>query len=464
MRDEVHSDPSRMEHGPTRDRPDGEEIDSAQEPMDGLVRGERAAPSVSRALPLRSRASSVLAGGLTMVLGLAALTWYYTNALTRPDRAREAAQAASARRAQGDIPLPPLGRIDPPLPVPGAGSGAAARAIAAPAAAAEQSGHSSGASVPISGTAPTAAIVPVTGTNGMFATETTSNGGAAFAKVTSADGLTRASLRRTGHAVPVGPRTEPGTAPPDQRLTGPVFVRQSSEPSPNARPPGEVSDWSPSGGASQPSADEHGLASLLRPTSLAAVQAKILPTRRFLLPKGSFIDCTLETAIDSSVPGITTCIVATDTFSADGNVVLLERGTRLVGETRGQVQQGTARLFVLWTEARTPTGVVVPLDSPGTDELGRSGLAGTVDRHFWERFGSAILISAIDGAVQAATQRSTGSGGTVIYNPSGSQEVLTEVLKGTINIAPTVKKTQGDRIQVLVARDVDFRSVYELQH
>ena len=41
---------------------------------------------------------------------------------------------------------------------------------------------------------------------------------------------------------------------------------------------------------------------------------------------------------------------------------------------------------------------------PGTDELGRAGLTGEVNRHFWERFGAAILISVIDGAVQAAVQ------------------------------------------------------------
>ncbi len=204
------------------------------------------------------------------------------------------------------------------------------------------------------------------------------------------------------------------------------------------------------------------MTALLRPSVTTAVRAQVLPTQRLLLPKGAFIDCTLETAIDSTLPGMTTCVMATDTFGVDGQVVLLERGTKLVGETRGQVQQGSARVFVLWNEARTPTGVIVPLASPGADELGRSGLPGAVDRHFWERFGAAILISVIDGAFQVAASSGRGSG-TVIVNPSATQEVMTEVLKGTINIPPTVVKHQGDRIQVLVARDLDFRSVYELK-
>jgi type IV secretion system protein VirB10 len=119
-------------------------------------------------------------------------------------------------------------------------------------------------------------------------------------------------------------------------------------------------------------------------------------------------------------------------------------------------------LFVLWTEARTPTGVIVPLASPGADELGRSGLAGSVNRHFWQRFGAAMLVSVLDGAVQAAVQ-SRSAGGAVILNPTAAEGVTTEVLKGTINIAPTIVKRQGERIQVLVARDLDFRSVYALR-
>jgi type IV secretion system protein VirB10 len=265
----------------------------------------------------------------------------------------------------------------------------------------------------------------------------------------------------------------------ERQLGGPVLAAaptdRSSAPTPAME--GEGASFSagsavpsglpPSPGASPDSKESRvsggdTLASLLRPTATPAVSARVLPTQRFMLPKGAFIDCTLETAISSALPGMTTCVTATDTFGADGNIVLLERGSKLVGETRGEVTQGKPRLFVLWTEARTPTGVVVPLASPGTDELGRSGLSGTIDRHWWLRFGTAILITVIDGAVQGATE-SHGTGGTIVLNPSTSSDVATEALRGTLNIAPTIDKAQGDRIEILVARDVDFRSVYSLR-
>jgi type IV secretion system protein VirB10 len=249
----------------------------------------------------------------------------------------------------------------------------------------------------------------------------------------------------------------------ERRLSGAVFARES--PTGGTTPvtvAGTADAAAAAGTGSAARASDPSLASLLTPTLAAAAPAQRLPSERLLLPRGAFIDCTLETAIDSTLPGMTTCVTAEDTFSADGKVVLLDRGTKLVGETRGQVQQGQARVFVLWTQARTPTGVIVPLDSPGTDQLGRSGLAGQVDRHFLERFGAAILVSLIDGVVQARVQAASRPGATVVY-PSGATDVMTEVLKDTIAIAPTVRVANGERIQVLVARDVDFRSVYELR-
>lgn len=198
---------------------------------------------------------------------------------------------------------------------------------------------------------------------------------------------------------------------------------------------------------------------LLRANVMSATRARMLPEQRLLLAKGTFIDCTLETAIDSTLPGMTTCITATDTFSADGTVVLLPRGTLLIGQTRGRVRQGMARVFVIWTEARTPSGVVVALNSPSTDALGRSGLSGKVERHFWERFGAALLVSTLTGVVQSRVESASG---TVVVDPTAGEEVLAQTLRANEDIAPTITVPNGKRIEVLVARDIDFRPVYAL--
>jgi type IV secretion system protein VirB10 len=385
------------------------------EPTDSTVRGERDGATLRQPASVQSRVSNVLAIGLMSVLGLGMLTWYYANAMTRQSRARQSVQAASAKRVQGDMPLPSLGRIDPPVIV--------VRPPVPP--------DSPALPDPPAQSAPLAIAA-----------------------------LHEIPLEPAPSAAAYGaqPAKTPAQLALERQLSGTVFSLQSSL-TPVSVPMSSASPFLPGASAQDPGE----LSALIRPSVTTAVRAQVLPTQRLLLPKGAFLDCTLETAIDSTLPGMTTCVMATDTFGVDGQVVLLERGTKLVGETRGQVQQGSARVFVLWNEARTPTGVIVPLASPGADELGRSGLPGQVDRHFWERFGAAMLVSVIDGAIQAAVQSSRGNSGTVIVNPSATQDVMTEVLKGTINIPPTVIKHQGDRIQVLVARDLDFRSVYELK-
>ena len=392
-----------------------------------IVRGERSVALVNAARSVQSRVSSALAAVLMITLGVAALAWYYAHALTRPAQARALAQSAAATRAQGEMALPSLGRITPPA------------AAADPPPLQE---------VPRQSVEPQEPPLPETHLRP-----------SPWSSAAAADSV---EAGRPGGAA----AKSPAELARERRLAGGVFARVSSPVAGQAPPAdmtGAESDASVS--LSRPAGDhgEGALQALLKSGTAATVQARLLPTTRFLLPKGAFIDCTLETAIDSTLPGMTTCVTAADIFGADGTVVLLERGSKLVGETRGQVQQGQARVCVVWTEARTPTGVIVPLDSPGTDELGRAGLPGEVERHFWERFGAAMLISVVNGAVQAGVQAANHSGGAVVYAPTTSQDVMTEVLRSTVNIAPTVIKHNGDRIQVLVARDLDFRSVYELR-
>jgi type IV secretion system protein VirB10 len=379
---------------------------------------ERGPSTLSQARSLQSRLGNMLAIGLIGSLTLGLVGWYYAKVLARPATLHHAARAAAQTQAEGDMTLPSLGKVDPPEVI---------TSVLGPKPEAPPE------------YAPEIALAPPS-------TPATVNAGP---KVPTPEELELA--RRLSGAVSTNrPASMVASVVPLQNAQGSVPMNAPD-------PQGSLPTSAP-----EPVARDSALASRLKLSATPAVSAKMLPTQRLLLPKGAFIDCTLETAMNSSLPGMTTCITATDTFGADGSVVLLERGTKLVGESAGTVQRGSARMFVLWTEARTPKGVVIPLASPGTDELGRSGLSGDVNRHFFERFGAAILITLIDGAVQRASNTGSGSG-TVVLNPSGTQDITTEVLKSTVDIPPTIDKHQGDRIQVLVARDLDFRTVYELK-
>ena len=248
-----------------------------------------------------------------------------------------------------------------------------------------------------------------------------------------------------------------------RRLGGPLNGNsgggngQGAQPSQGQPAPGQAS-----GSGSGPLADN------LQPVRLAGARAGVLPDRDMMLTQGSMIDCQLETKIVSTVPGMTTCYTTRDIYSTNGKVVLLDSGSKVVGQYQGGMTQGQARIFVLWTRVETPNGVIINLDSPGAGPLGEGGLGGYVDTHFWERFGGAIMLSMIGDVGNYVSNKASGSSGgqdrIQFSNTSDAgQDMASKALENTINIPPTLYKNQGERLQIFVARDLDFRGVYSLE-
>lgn len=208
----------------------------------------------------------------------------------------------------------------------------------------------------------------------------------------------------------------------------------------------------------------------LQATRMGAVSATQLQDPNMTITQGRLLPCTLETAISSQVSGMTSCVLTRDIYSTNGRVMLLERGTRIVGQYEsGRMRQGMSRIFVLWTRAETPNGVLINLDSPAADTLGRSGVDGKINTHFWTRFGSALLLSLVDDAAQyaiAVQQAKKANGGTTVQlgnTTNSSRDAANIIVENTVNIPPTLEKPQGSSIGVFVARDLYFGDVYRLQ-
>lgn len=196
---------------------------------------------------------------------------------------------------------------------------------------------------------------------------------------------------------------------------------------------------------------------LRRGGAIGLARAARLPDRNFLLVAGAAIPCLLQTAMDTATPGYVSCLIPRDVLSDNGAVVLMEKGTKVLGEYRGGLKQGQTRLFVLWTRAVTPAGVAIRLESPAADSLGRAGFDGDLDTHFWDRFGGALLLSVVDDGSYAVAGTASSNTARV---PSDAAAVA---LQNSVNIPPSLRKPQGSEVSILVAQDFDFSTVYSLR-
>ncbi|MDQ3144740.1 MAG: type VI secretion protein [Pseudomonadota bacterium] len=186
--------------------------------------------------------------------------------------------------------------------------------------------------------------------------------------------------------------------------------------------------------------------------------ARQLPSLDRLVPQGAIIGAVMETALNSDLPGFARAMTQRDVYSFDGSAVLIPAGSRVIGQYKSGVAQGASRIFILWTRLIRPDGVSIELASPATDDLGRGGLGGKVNRHFLRRYGGAILTSVLSAGLTAATARAQG-GSTVIVGGSGQANSLASQAASGDDIPPTITTRQGAPVRIFVARDLDFSGV-----
>jgi len=179
----------------------------------------------------------------------------------------------------------------------------------------------------------------------------------------------------------------------------------------------------------------------------------------YKIAQGKMIPCTLENAVDSSIPGMVRCVVSRNVYGETGRNILIPRGATVVGQYNSAIKQGQYRIYTMWTRIITST-YDINIGSPGSDGLGRAGNAGEVDTHFWKKFGNATLLSLI-----GAGAANYGVKGEDRYNSSSAyrqsiagqfSQQANDSLQDGSKIPDTIHKDQGEKITIMAAKDLDF--------
>lgn len=186
---------------------------------------------------------------------------------------------------------------------------------------------------------------------------------------------------------------------------------------------------------------------------------------RDLLLMPGIVRCILDTGLNSTLPGPLMCHLDAPVISA-GNVVLMEKGTQIIGSYSADVHQGQYRMNAVTATAYTPNGIPVPLGGPFADGLGVTGLeADMVDNHVPQRFGGAVVLALTEGVTSIAQSAvSKGGNSYVSFSSGGVGSLAQEVLRNTIDIPPTITKNQGDEISLWILTPIDFSAAYKLRN
>lgn len=181
---------------------------------------------------------------------------------------------------------------------------------------------------------------------------------------------------------------------------------------------------------------------------------------------GTFIPATLETGLNSELPGYSTALVRQNVYdTVTGTFLLIPKGTRILGKYESKVAYGQKRLLLNWNRLIFSDGASITIKGmPGTDKEGYSGFADQVDNHFANLLSGAILMSVI-GAGAQLSQPQTASGvtpsqnevvGQTIAGQAGTQiaNIAGQVVQKNMNVSPTITIRPGYEFNIIVNKDM----------
>jgi len=186
------------------------------------------------------------------------------------------------------------------------------------------------------------------------------------------------------------------------------------------------------------------------------------PASPTVVSAGTMIPALFLTGINSDLPGQITAQVSQPVYDTPtGRHVIIPQGSVLIGAYDSRVTFGQNRVLLVWQRLRFPNGSSIDLEGmPGVDMSGYAGVRDKVNNHWGKVVSSVVLSSVLAAAVATSEgdsfssfQRDAGQaaaqGAGQAVNSAGQQ-----IVQRTLNVQPTLEVRPGQRVAVMVNKDM----------
>ena len=206
------------------------------------------------------------------------------------------------------------------------------------------------------------------------------------------------------------------------------------------------------------------------------VEVKMIEDRARTIAQGKLLTAILETSINTEFPGAVRGIITRDVYGEAGKEVLIPKGSRLYGSYSSAVKRGQGRVNISWSRLIRPDGISLNIALTAADQFGRAGIPGETDNRYSSLVANSLLTSVLAVAGTAAAQEIMGGnsqtsttinaaqGTTTTYGNAGNQalydvtktviDIVTGIIKNTIDLNPVIRIPQGARMTVIVNDDI----------
>jgi type IV secretory pathway VirB10-like protein len=186
------------------------------------------------------------------------------------------------------------------------------------------------------------------------------------------------------------------------------------------------------------------------------------PATPYIVGAGTVIPALFLTGVNSDLPGQVTAQVSQPIYdSITGRHVVIPQGAVLIGSYDSRVTFGQNRVLLVWQRLRFPNGSSLDLETmPGVDLSGYAGVQDKVNNH-WGKVASSVVLSSLLAGAMAVSQGNTFSAlqqdaGQAAAQGAAQQvnQVGSQIVQRSINVQPTLEIRPGQRVGVMVNKDL----------